>query len=82
MESHFKVLVGTQEVSFRGVDYRAPTVGIMLLLANTFSNTRAYVQALDRVGRYGDICKRVELGGLTMVDNEKKMANLAELLAF
>ena len=42
----------------RGVDYRCKAHGIDLLLARDFPNTRAYVQGLGRVGRYGERCDR------------------------
>ena len=44
----------------RGVDYRVEpgTEGISLLLMSGFESTRAYIQALGRVGRFDERSKR------------------------
>lgn len=77
-EGH-QVLVGLSEVSFRGIDYRAPQSGMLLLLTKPFSSQRAYTQALDRVGRFGDRCKRYLVKGVPTVDKDVEQNNLAML---
>ena len=52
------VLVVTEPALMRGFDYRCST-GIALLVARAFDGQRAYFQALGRVGRYGEPCRRV-----------------------
>jgi hypothetical protein len=43
----------------RGLDYRSvEKEGIALLVAKKFSSKRTYKQALGRVGRFGEPCKR------------------------
>ena len=62
------LLIITDEVLMRGFDYRAPTNGIELLLARDFACERHLVQALGRVGRHYDPCRRFRLTGLTPVN--------------
>ena len=52
----------------RGFDYRAQTKGITLVLAAPFANQREAMQGLNRVGRFGDPCKRVILRNTSLVD--------------
>ena len=47
----FRTLVATDIAAMRGIDYRAPTRGICLLVCQSFSNKREANQAGYRVGR-------------------------------
>ena len=66
----------------RGVDYRAAngTMGISLLIMSGFDSDRAYIQALGRVGRFGELYKRFIWDGLEQtVDINAKIAKLSKL---
>jgi hypothetical protein len=52
----------------RGIDYRAPHIGIQLLLCAPLNNQRELLQAAMRVGRQGDPCQRFKLKGLDLID--------------
>ena len=66
--AHTTVLIVTKPLLMRGFDYRAPKMGIELLIAKSFENQRAYEQGLGRVGRNRDPCKRFLLEKLDPVD--------------
>ena len=56
------VIVVTEPRLMRGFDYRsADKKGIALILCLGFGTQRGYRQALGRVGRFGDPCKRFTL---------------------
>jgi hypothetical protein len=55
MDSYGLVLATTDQ-SMRGVDYRAPTTGITLVIGKSLPNAREAQQALKRVGRLNDSC--------------------------
>ena len=68
----------------RGVDYRAAvgTEGISLLIMSSFDTTRAYVQALGRVGRFNEPSKRFIWEQLKEpVDTSAQIAQIADLRA-
>jgi hypothetical protein len=69
------------DFGMRGVDYRAGTTGITLVVAQSFSNDREAIQALARVGRYDEPCNRYRVEGVELVDEEKKTEYIAGLLA-
>ena len=53
------VYIVTEEILMRGVDYHAEkNLGINLLIANEVSNERALHQAVHRVGRGMEPCRR------------------------
>ena len=54
VEGVFRTLVTTEVNSMRGIDYRAPTRGICLLVCQSFTNKREANQAGYRVGRQSD----------------------------
>ena len=79
--SHDLILV-KQPKLMRGVDYRVTTgtMGISLLIMSDFANRRAYVQALGRVGRFNEKCKRFvwdQLG--SPVNSLTEVAHMAAL---
>ena len=68
----------------RGVDYRslAGTEGISLLIMSCFQSTRAYIQALGRVGRYHEPARRFIWDRLEEpVDKKAEIGKIAELRA-
>ena len=67
------VMVVTKPRLMRGFDYRsADGNGIALLLCLGFDTNRSYRQALGRVGRFGDPCKRFSLFDQEMVDKNQQ----------
>lgn len=54
--NEFPLVLATGHEAMRGVDYRAEKTGIILLVAQSFSNVREADQGLKRVGRFGDAC--------------------------
>ena len=67
----FKLLVASDKIiAMRGLDYRAPINGIMLLICHPFSHHREAEQAAYRVGRQNDPCKRLILKDLSLVNKE------------
>ena len=68
----FQLVVVTDELYMRGIDYRAPTLGLDLMIDATFSSDRAYAQGLARVGRFGDPCERYKNGTKLAVDHAKR----------
>ena len=68
-----EVLVVTKPYLMRGFDYRsADGKGIALMMCLGFDTRRGYIQALGRVGRFNDPCKRFILKGSPMVDEAKQ----------
>ena len=78
----------TQKRLMRGFDYRGTPIDnatatlpcedstsrtkLSLLLACSADTERDYIQALGRVGRYGDACARYRLHGVAKVDEDKQ----------
>ena len=54
----------------RGYDYRVANADLTLIILRGFANRREWHQALRRVGRNGDDCKRIQLLGLEVIDQE------------
>ena len=76
------VLLVTKPELMRGVDYRvqAGTQGISLLIMSKLANTRAYVQALGRVGRFTEKARRFVWDGVgAPVDEHAEVRLMAEL---
>lgn len=65
-------IIQTQADSMRGVDYRS-TDGISLLIAKPLQSKRAYEQALGRVGRYDEKCKRYLLDRVNKYDEMQEL---------
>ena len=57
-EGQFCILLLTEKIYMRGVDYRAPRLGLDLIIARSFDNALDQEQGLHRVGRHGDPCDR------------------------
>ena len=57
----------------RAHDYRATddNTGIALFIDKPLSCKRTFLQALGRVGRYGQPCKRLVRKGLNIIDMEE-----------
>ena len=65
----------------RGVDYRASTHGISLVIADSFENHREATQGLCRLGRFQDPCRRYLVSGVDLVGNAKYKDYRVKLLA-
>ena len=70
-EGMHKVFVTARETSMRGLDFRAPTIGMVLIVNAAFSSPRDKSQGMGRVGRFKDKCTRVKFGTFEDVDDEK-----------
>ena len=68
--------------AMRGVDYRAKSKGIVLIVARPFENFRDAEQALHRVGRFGDSCSRYKLKGFDIVNNELAQRAYSRMFCF
>jgi len=64
-----KVFVACAEMNMRGLDFRAPTLGMTLIVNKGFSSKRDMYQGMNRVGRFTDKCKRMKLGEFSVVDS-------------
>jgi len=80
-EDQHKVYATATEKSMRGLDFRAPRLGMTLLVAAPFSTPRDLSQGLSRVGRFGDSCLRVKVGAFEDVDRVKNADVMKRLLA-
>ena len=66
----------------RGIDYRSYTGSIMFVVAAPFENYREAMQALQRVGRYGDSYIRMRVEGVELIDSDLEHAYNGSLSAF
>ena len=82
LASSYPVLVATKPEFMRAIDYRAPTLGMVLIIAKPFDHTRQLLQGLGRVGRNGDESRRVKLQSIDLIDIDKNMTYLSNLTAF
>jgi hypothetical protein len=67
----YQLVVATEAFAMRGFDYRAESVGITLVIVKSFINEREAIQGLNRVGRFGDQCKRIMFEQVDLVDREQ-----------
>lgn len=72
MTSLHSLVIVTDITGMRGFDYRGPKLGITLIVCAQFTNERDALQALFRVGRYGDVCQRKMFGITSLIDMEAK----------
>lgn len=75
------LIVTSSSFGMRGFDYRS-SKGIALVIAASFTNQRQASQGLNRVGRFGDPCKRVIAKGVELIDKEKELNYTASLIQF
>ena len=69
----YDCLIQTNDL-MRGVDYRTKEgKGIKLLIARDSPNRCEYVQALGRVGRYGEPCERFIVPGVQPVNRTQEL---------
>ena len=52
----------------RGTDFRAPLTGMAEVIDEGLESDREAIQALSRVGRYGERCERLITSRTTLVD--------------
>jgi len=79
-DGEYKVFAAAEESSMRGLDFRAPRLGMVLIVNAPFSSPRDRSQGLSRVGRFSDKCQRIKLGTFADVDNDKSTAVWRRLL--
>jgi hypothetical protein len=66
----------------RGLDYRAPKLGITLIIAKSFSNKREALQGDERVGRFGDPCLRIYIENVPIIDKDLEGQHHATLFKY
>lgn len=81
-DQHYRVLVASDVGTMRGVDLRAPTRGLVLVIRKGFASERDKMQALTRVGRQGDKCERFISRGLSLIDKELEEELVKRLIQF
>ena len=64
----YPLVIVINEKNLRGIDIRAPRNGITFISTRCFSTQRAMQQALGRVGRFNDRCKRISVVGVPDFD--------------
>jgi len=75
----YPIVVVTNEDDLRGIDFRAPKAGLLFVMAASFSNERAYMQALGRVGRMRELCSRWKVQDVPDVDQLRQLEELGQL---
>ena len=79
----FPLLVAdSPDIAMRGLDYRAPTHGLLLLISKSFSHRRQASQALYRVGRHGDSFSRYRVDNVPLIDKKLEEKYKADLNDF
>ena len=68
----FKLVVATGEFAMRGIDYRSEKFTMTEVIAKSFSCKVQARQGLDRVGRFGDSCRRIRFQDVEMVDEKQE----------
>jgi hypothetical protein len=59
------------QFGMRGLDYRSEKATLYLIIAEGFDCTREALQAVARVGRFGDSCRRIRFDDVELVDKTK-----------
>ena len=67
-EGTYRVLVAHDPFAMRGYDYRSSGAVMTLVIDRSFENFREAIQGYHRVGRFGDICKRIRFSDVTLID--------------
>lgn len=66
--AQYSVFVVTDRLVMIGTDFRAPTTGMTLVIDSGLESNREAIQALSRVGRYGERFERIITSRTTLVD--------------
>ena len=69
----YGALVVDDPLVMRGSDFLAPSTGLALVLDRGLQSDREVQQALGRVGRFGERCKRYTIEGVDLIDRELNM---------
>ena len=64
----FTVFIVTDRLVVIGTDFRAPTTGMTQVLDRGLESDREAMQALSRVGRYGERCERMITSRTELID--------------
>ena len=81
-DEKFLLLVATKEEFMRSLDFRAAKVGMALVICKSFKHYRIAQQGLGRVGRYNDVCIRMLVEGVNLIDEDQRIAYVAKLMEF
>ncbi len=64
----YPLVVTTSDFGLRAFDYRGNNIGITLIIAKSLAHERDALQAMSRVGRWDEPCKRIVAGETEVVD--------------
>lgn len=78
----FPLVLVTKECLMRSLDLRAKNLGITLIIAASFTNSKNLQQGLGRVGRYGDDCIRLLYSGVPLIDEARRASYIGKLMQF
>lgn len=70
LQRTYKIVVVRDKSAMRGFDYRYPTCTMTLVIDRSFDTLRDAIQGYNRVGRFGDACKRVRFNDVELIDKE------------
>ena len=76
------VIFTKDKTMMRGIDFRAPTKGITLLVCEPFTHPREAIQAAYRVGRQNDPCERLMVNMRQVIKENAKAEYTAKLYRF
>ena len=66
----------------RGTDFRAPTTGLALVMDRGLESERDVQQALGRVGRFGEKCRRLAVTDVNLIDPDLNLKLKRRLIEF
>jgi len=78
----FSVFVVTDRSVMIGTDFKAPTTGMTLILDRGLESEREALQALSRVGRYGERCVRMITSRASLVDEKLNKGLVKRLIDY
>ena len=76
----YPVLVALEQFAMRGYDYRSPSCQMALVVDQPFANLREAIQGYNRVGRFGDQCKRIRFTDIVLIDEQASLRYTGVLL--
>ena len=78
----FSVFVVTDKSVMIGTDFKAPTTGMTLILDRGLESEREALQALSKVGRYGERCVRMITSRASLVDEKLNKGLVKRLIDY
>ena len=78
----FSVFVVTDRLVMIGSDFKAPTTGLTMILDRGLESDREALQALSRVGRYGERCVRMMTSRTSLIDEKPHQGLIQRLIDY